>query len=387
MAGVAVLFFANGMALGSWLPRLPEVRDRLGIDLAAIGLALALGGGGGLVGSTVSGWVIARLGVRRAALVPAGVLAVVLPLVSVAPSAAGLGLVVAAAGFFDAIADVGMNALGVRVEEAAGRSIMNRLHGLWSVGSLAGSAVSAGAVAAGIPLGLQLLATSGAGLGAVILVRPLLPRPIARPRPVRRPRVAVSLAVAGAGVAVIEGVPLDWSALFLADVMGVGPNRAGVGFVVFMAGMVGGRMLSDSLVDRFGSGRVIAAGMVTVSAGAATVIAAPSASAMAAVAGFGVWGLGVSVIFPMLYRLAGSHPSLAEGAGLGALTVGGRIGFIAGSAGVGTVAAASMSLPIGMLVMLLPAAAAAVLTMRTVLRDAGKGRRRDRYLPGTGKVP
>ena len=136
---MALLFFVNGVVVGSWLPRLPEIRDRLGIDLGALGLTLALGGLGSLVGSSLSGLVVGRFGARRTAVVAGAAVYFVLPLIAIAPVAVVLALVLAGIGFIDAQADVGMNAVGVRVEEAVGRSVMTRLHGLWSLGTLIGS--------------------------------------------------------------------------------------------------------------------------------------------------------------------------------------------------------------------------------------------------------
>ena len=39
-----VLFFANGAVYGNWIPRLPEIKDRLGVGNSGLGVAL-LGGG------------------------------------------------------------------------------------------------------------------------------------------------------------------------------------------------------------------------------------------------------------------------------------------------------------------------------------------------------
>ena len=103
--GVALLFFVNGVVVGSWLPRLPEIRDRLGIDLDALGLTLALGGLGSLVGSSLSGVVVARLGSRRTAVIAGLAVYLFLPLVAVAPTALLLSLVLAFMGFLDANAD------------------------------------------------------------------------------------------------------------------------------------------------------------------------------------------------------------------------------------------------------------------------------------------
>ena len=92
---MALLFFVNGVVVGSWLPRLPEIRDRIGIDLDTLGLTLALGGLGSLVGSTVSGVVVGRFGSRRTAEVAALALFLTLPLIAAVPNASLLALVLA----------------------------------------------------------------------------------------------------------------------------------------------------------------------------------------------------------------------------------------------------------------------------------------------------
>lgn len=260
-----------------------------------------------------------------------------LPLVAVAPSAPLLAGVVFVAGAADAVADVGMNALGVRVEQAREQSIMNRLHALWSLGSVGGSAVSAGALAAGVELPAQLLAVAVGGAGAVVVASRLVPDPEPRPRP--RPRLGsvAGLIAAGVAIAIVEGAPVDWSAIYLTDTLEASATVASAAFVVYMAGMLGGRAGGDAVVDRLGVRRSILVGLGVTAAGTALVMS--RWSAVAVLAGFGVWGLGVSVMAPLFYRLAGAHTQFGEGSGLAALTVGNRLGFLAGPATVGTLAA------------------------------------------------
>jgi hypothetical protein len=96
--------------------------------------------------------------------------------------------------------------------------------------------------------------------------------------------------------------------------------------------------------------------------------------------GFWFWGLGISVALPVLYKLAGAHRSFAEGAGLAALTVGTRVGFMAAPALIGLVASAS-SLPTALTVVVGSAAAASLVTVRITI--TGGNRVRD-SLPGQG---
>jgi fucose permease len=47
-----------------------------------------------------------------------------------------------------------------------------------------------------------------------------------------------------------------------------------------------------------------------------------------ALIGFAVWGLGASVMFPQLYEMAATLPGTSQGAGLGAMAIGQRSGFL-----------------------------------------------------------
>jgi predicted MFS family arabinose efflux permease len=288
-----------------------------------------------------------------------------LPLVAVVPTAPLLALVLAAMGLLDAPADVGMNAIGVRVEEAHGRSVMTRLHGLWSLGTVIGSGVSALAVLAGIGLGLQLSVISILAIGIALYAARLIPDAPPRMRKgARSGKLAVGLILAGGFAVFAESTPFDWSAIFIVDVTGSGQAMAGAGLIVFTAGMLIGRLAGDQLIDRYGAIPTLYAG-VTVSV-CAMLLVVTLQTVPSALGGFLVWGLGVSVVLPVLYKLAGSHRSFGEGSGLAALTVGTRLGFMVAPALIG-VAAASWSLPIAFAVVGTLAAAACLLTVRLTI--------------------
>ena len=362
---MALLFFVNGVVVGSWLPRLPELRDRLGIDLSALGLTLALGGLGSLIGSSLSGLVVGRFGARRTAVIAGATVYVVLPLIAVAPVALVLALVLAIIGFIDAQADVGMNAVGVRVEETVGRSVMTRLHGLWSLGTLIGSGFSALAVLVGIDFGIQLVIVSVIGLGTALYAARLIPEtPPRRREGERSGRLALGLMLAGGFAVFIEGAPFDWSAIFLVDVTGTGDALAGTGVIVFTGGMLIGRLAGDHVVDRFGAIPTLYTGIVVSVLACFFVVGLQTV--VTSLIGFAVWGLGISVALPVLYQLAGSHRSFGEGSGLAALTVGTRLGFMVAPALIG-VAATAWTLPVALGVIVTLAAVATLVAVRLTI--------------------
>jgi predicted MFS family arabinose efflux permease len=368
LTGIAVLFLVNGMSFGSWLPRLPEIRDRAGLDIATIGVVLTVSGIGGLVGSATSGALVGRLGPRRAAIWPAVVLCLLLPLIGVAPGAVLLGSVIGVAAIADSVADVGMNALAVRAQMARGRSIFTRLHGLWSLGSLGGGAIATAAAALGIDLPIHLAVVAGASILALAWASTTLPPTERTPRTRPRVRLALSIGALGGAVALVEGVPHDWGTIFLTDVARVAASSAGTAFIALSGGMLVGRLAGDRVVDRIGIDRSMYGGLALVAASLVGLVTTDSQPV--ALAAFVLWGLGVAVVFPLLYRLAGSHRGFAEGSGLAALTLGSRVGFMAGPAAVAAVTEAT-SLPIGILSVVGVALIGTVVGVFTSLSDGG----------------
>jgi MFS family permease len=360
----------NGLVVGSWLPRLPEIRDRLELDLGTLGLTLSLGGLGSLLGSAISGLVVGRYGSRRSAVVAALVVYLFLPFIAIVPTGALLAIVLACMGFVDSQADVGMNAVGVRVEQAVGRSVMTRLHGLWSLGTLVGAGLSALAILIGLSLGTHLLLISVIGVGAALSAAPLIEESAPRLREGRSPgRLAVGLMLAGGLAVFVEGAPFDWGALFLIDFTGSGEALAGTGVIVFTAGMLAGRLAGDHVVDRLGAIRTLHAGIAVALAALLFVVGLQSAGM--ALVGFAFWGLGISVALPVLYKLAGSHPSFGEGSGLAALTVGTRLGFMAAPALIG-VTATAWSLPVALAVVVGLAGAASMVAVALTMSTRGE---------------
>jgi Na+/melibiose symporter-like transporter len=245
---------------------------------------------------------------------------------------------------------------------------MTRLHGLWSLGTLIGSGLSALAVLAGVGLGLHLAILAIVGTSAVLFAARLVPESQNRARSgMRSGRLALGLMLAGGTAVFIEGAPLDWSAIFMIDVISASAALASTGVIVFTTGMLAGRLAGDHLVDRFGPVRVLYTGLV---ASVTSMIAVVTTrSSLVALPAFALWGLGISVALPVLYKLAGSHPSFGEGSGLAALTVGTRLGFMVAPALIG-VAAIAWGLPTALAVIVGAAALATTLSIRLALGTA-----------------
>jgi hypothetical protein len=85
------------------------------------------------------GALVARWGSAVVAPVSTLLIAGNLVLVGAAPAWLALALALFVAGSLDAVADVANNAHALRVERRYGRSILNALHAVWSIGAVTGA--------------------------------------------------------------------------------------------------------------------------------------------------------------------------------------------------------------------------------------------------------
>lgn len=341
---VALIFFINGMVFSNWVPRISEVRDRLGVSNSSLGISLLGGGLGGFLGSLLVARVVRKLRSKTVVIVATVALAGLVPLVAVVPNPATLLLLLTATGFADVQNDVAFNAQGVMIQSRVGRPIMQRLHGMWSLGMVTGGATGLAMSALNIGLGIHLVIVSTLMLAAVAWAIGGLsstddPHDEEIVSPNTRARTAfvvtVAIGLMGLALAIIESLPNEWSSVVLNDVFDAGRWKA-AGTAVFATFMLVGRLGGDHVVMRLGSRRTFDTGVWMCLSSALLLAVAPTT--FVAFVAYAGWGLGVSVLFPQLYEIAAKLPGLSAAHGLGAMTFGQRLGFLAASGSVGAIA-------------------------------------------------
>ncbi|MFD7261564.1 MFS transporter [Streptomyces sp. NPDC059874] len=341
---IAAVFCAHGAVTGSFATRIPWIQEHAQLSAGSLGLALAFPAVGAALTMPLAGRINHRFGARTAlrALLAMWTLSLVLP--SLAPNLPTLCFALFVYGATAGMSDVAMNALGVETENRLRRSIMSSLHGMWSVGALLGSA--AGTVAAHTGSDARLhhliaaLALTAAGLVAVRGVLDLRSEPhdeapahFARP-----PKSALLIGAIGFCAVFAEGASLDWSAVYLRDVLDTDAGLAAASTTAFALTMAVARLVGDRVVDRFGPVRTVRASGVVATAGGLLVVSVHHPAA--ALAGFGMLGLGIAVVVPLAFAAAArSGPAPAQAiAGVATITY--TSGLIAPSA-IGAVADAT----------------------------------------------
>ncbi len=347
---VAGCFALNAVFYANLVPRLPELRDDLGLSNAALGTALAAAPLGALVMGPAAAVLIARLGSGPVASLGLTGLGVGVAVAGSAPNWAVLAGALLLVGALDTIVDVAQNAHGLRVQRGYGRSILNALHGLWSLGAVAGGLLGSAVAGLGVPLPVHLW-VSAAVFGVLALAvrawmlpgrdtheqAPAPPAP-AGARSHRRSAVG-ALAVLGvlaAAGAFVEDSAASWSAIWLRDDLAAAVVTAGLGFVAFQVAMTAGRLTGDRVVDRFGQRRVARVGGAVIAAGFALLLAAPTVPTT--LVGYALAGLGVATLVPAVYAAADALPGWGTGVGLTVVNLLLRIGFLVSPPLVGLLA-------------------------------------------------
>lgn len=372
-----MVFGANGLLFGSWVPRIPDVSMDLALTPGTLGFALLAPAAGSLLSMPLAGAASSRYGSAAATRVSLALFCGTPFLIGLAPNLGLLWLALFAWGLGFGALDVSMNAQGVTIEQALDRPALSALHAAFSFGGLLGAVLGSVGAAVAVPVSIQL-AVTGAVLLAVVLplTRRLLPDPSTGGPP--GPLFAwpsgrlLILGAAAFAALVCEGAAADWSTLYLRVDLGSSPGLAGAGFVAFSVTMTIGRLMGDRLTGRWGRPRTLETLGVLgcLGLGAGLLVATP----VAAVAGFALLGLGLSCMVPILFSAAGDGPG-PSGPSIAAVSTCGYVGFIAGPALIGGLAELS-SLPTALWALPVLTAVAAVLGRRsTSAVPAGPGSR------------
>nr|WP_233518477.1 MFS transporter [Streptomyces corynorhini] len=368
---VAAVFCVHGAVTGSFATRVPWIQEHAGLSAGQLGVALAFPAIGSVTAMPLAGAISHRFGSRTAlrGLLALWTLALILP--SLAPDLVTLCAALFVYGAAAGMSDVAMNAIGLETESRLGKSIISSLHGMWSVGALIGSAAGALAAHLGSDARLHhlLAALTLTVFGAAACQGVLDSRPAADEEPPPRfalpPRSALLIGAIGFCAVFAEGASLDWSAVFLRDILDTSPGVAAASTTAFALTMAVARLVGDKVIDRFGAVRTTRTGGVLAAAGGVLVVVAPHP--VVAMGGFGLLGLGIATVVPLAFAAAARSGPNASQAIAGVATITYTSGLIAPSA-IGAVAdATSLVVSFGLVTLL----ACGLVAGAGVLRSGG----------------
>jgi len=312
----AAVFAVHGSVTGSFAARVPWIASHVGVDVGHLGVALLMPGIGAMCAMPFSGRLAHRYAFRPLIAVTIAAWCASLVLPPLPTSLLVLCVVLLAFGAAAGLADMVMNAQGVLVEKAYGRSVMSSLHGFWSVGVLAGSAVSAFSSHAGIDTRVQfavtaaVLAAAGAAAARFALEDAAAREAVAPPAFALPTRPILLIGLVGLCAVFGEQAGTDWSALFIRRDLGGTAATAAFAVSAFAVAMAIVRLAGDRVIRRFGPVRTVRLSGTCAAAGAIAVVLAPGPAV--GLAGFALLGTGVALVVPLVFAAAGRvgpHPA------------------------------------------------------------------------------
>jgi MFS family permease len=331
---IMTVFMMHAFVMTNWFPRIPDVQQKLGIGPGDLSLGLLGTPIGTIIALLFAGSIVERLSARRTILIAFALYCVAFTLPGWAWNVPSLFAALFLVGLSLPVVDVAMNVEADRIERHSGRRIMNTCHGFWSVGAIIGGVMGAGFAGWAVEPRWHLLFVSAVSLPIALVVARALPEVADAPSSdaIRPPRIALptlsllGLCVFAFGMLLVEGAALDWSAVYLREVIGISPAATGFGFAAFALFMAIGRFLGDRLAERYGPVAVARTCSLICLAGVIALVTATTL--VQAVIGLAGAGLGVSVAVPLAVSAAAGRGDRPAAVNVAALSLVSFTGFL-----------------------------------------------------------
>ena len=338
---VVARFLIHGLAVSTWVSRIPSVKAGLHLGDGVFGFSLFGSAVGSVIGIPVCGWFVTRYGSRRACTWTSVGLCLALVLPAFAINAPTLFAALFVFGSMLGANDVAMNSQAVSVERLLGSPTMSRFHAMFSVGGIAGAAAGGWLASHALHVKAHFLVMSAAifspSHSPPRRSSPKYPRKrkacIARFRLRRMPLPLLALCAIGFCIFLSEGAMADWTAIYLRQVLDSGPGVAAAGYAVFSAAMAVFRLCGDAITVRLGFAWTIRGGALLAACGLASALLVHSP--YWALPGFVLVGAGFSSIIPLVFAAGGRINGVGEGAGVTAVSGLGYLGFLVGPTAIG----------------------------------------------------
>ncbi|AUG52976.1 MFS transporter [Thalassospira marina] len=352
------IFFIHGAGFASWVPHIPLVQEQLSLSHERLGIALLAAAIGVVAAMPFAGRLSDRFGSHIIVRVAGLFFFPVLTLPIFMPSFASLSVSLFFMGFCAALMDIAMNANGVSLERARGKSILSGLHGFWSLGGFTGAGFATLWFA--LPLSNSIHLPLSAAI--LLIAHWILQAGLLHDGPATGNSTAASdtqetstqqgsaqidadkpifWLLLPFGLCVFigqfgEGVITDWVTVLMIRTLDSTASIAAAGFALYSAAMAATRLSGDWLVNRFGRAPILLTSCVLATSG--YLIIALSPHFILSWVGCFIAGMGLAVILPLLISAAASSSGKSSGTVVATIAATGYTALMAGPPFIGAIA-------------------------------------------------
>ena len=258
---IQALFTVYAFLLMAWIPRFPEIKANLGLNIGEFGTLISTAAIGGVVSLFLTGHLVHKYGVKRVILTNIWIMGAAYFFIVRTESLEIFLICNIAIGWSSSAYHISINAQGFSAMARVKELTIARLHGMWSLGTLL-TAIFSGFILNYVSIswhvgGLAVIATLV--LTAIVQrLTPVLIKPNQNeeehlPLKTLFTSFRIDWLVSGGFLTAvfIEFSTGDWSAIFAKERLGVSPGLAALPYVVFMIAIITGRLNSGKLAKRF----------------------------------------------------------------------------------------------------------------------------------------
>jgi fucose permease len=329
------VFSSINILVGTWVLYLPHIKMKFELNDSQIGFALFFIACGLLFSIPVVPYVNKKIGTGRSTKIGIIVFALLFNLPLLAPNYSLLCVSLFLTGIFSGFTDVSMNALVSIIEKRDKQNFMSAAHGFFSLGGFIGAGIGSLLISRfSNPSYHMLLMSSFIILTTLLLsnnyeniVEPTQEKSKGSTNIFKNIKPVLGLSIIAFIIMFNEGAVEHWSNLFLFDIVQVSESEAGLGFVIFSLTMTLGRFLGDGVSKKIGAIRTISYGCIIALVAYSLILVS---SFYISVLGFGLLGLGLSVIIPEIFRLAGKTKHINTSVAISVVSGIGFMGFLIG---------------------------------------------------------
>lgn len=347
-------FLLMGAVSMGWVPRIPEIKDAIGLSNGEFGFLLLGATLGSVTGAQLGGRVTHHFGSRRVVAYAVLLMPMGLAAMALAHSASTLFFGLFLMGFGYSSMDIAYNFQATVIEKILERRWMSTFHAMWSVGAFL-TTVLGGAIARHVSPRTNLLVIAAICLIAFIPSAYFLLPPDHDEHSVDESHEAkiplfgknvmplwwIGIGLLGGLIA--EGAASDWGAILLRDEMGFGKGVNASAFASFSLAMITSRFLGDRTLDRLGPAKTVKLSgyLGGVGWGLALLIAVPLSDSHPLIAlviinlGFICAGYGIGPMFPAFIVAASKTPGVSPAVAMARVGVIGLAGFFIGPTLIG----------------------------------------------------
>lgn len=337
-------FLNLGIIAGVWGVHVPSIKATYALDERALAVALLAISIGSMFMLGVAGRTVGALGARNTSVLAGWGFCIALGSTLVLPGFWALIPVMVLLGASQSVFDVAINAEGTTLESLSGRAVMSGFHGMFSLGAMLGAGAAAAMIRGGVSPSAQLATVCAVvAVSVVVSSRGMLAsHPSAESAQAHFVWPKGLLLLLGALICLgmlAEGVMYNWSVLYVAQELRAPQETAAMAYVAFAGATAATRFAGDWVRARWSEREMLIAGPALTAAAMLLVLLA--GKAWFAMIGFGLVGVGLATIVPILYNAATRVPGVSRAAAIASVSSIGYVGFMIGPPIIGAIAHAT----------------------------------------------